>query len=90
MTRPLLALLALFATSQVQALGSTTCHIHPPGSTPQKPIGTIGPFDSVRACETERAQRFGDQGYCHCSADFTPDWRRLEPAPPEAIDTPLI
>ena len=90
MTRALLAALALLATSQVQALGSTTCHIHPPGSTPEEPVGTIGPFDSVRACEEERAQRFGAQGYCHCSADFTPDWRRLEPASPTLPGDPLI
>lgn len=77
--RHALALPLLLASSGAMAIGSTTCHIHPPGSTPDKPVNIVGPFDSVRTCEEERARRFGPEAYCHCSADFTPDWRSLEP-----------
>jgi hypothetical protein len=58
-----------------------SCHIHPPGSTPERPVGIIGPFDSIRACETERLARFGAAGRCHCAADFSPRW--LDPPAPE-------
>jgi hypothetical protein len=65
---------------------SGTCHIHPPGSTPQRPIGLIGPFASVADCERERVRRFGDGGRCHCVADFTPDWLPAEPGTPADDD----
>ncbi|MGB5202489.1 MAG: hypothetical protein WBN68_19195 [Sedimenticolaceae bacterium] len=58
-----------------------SCHIHPPGSTPERPVGIIGPFDSIKACETERHTRFGTAGRCHCAADFSPRW--LDPPAPE-------
>ena len=90
MNRAALGLTLVLAASRTFAVGDTSCHIHPPGSTPQQPVGTIGPFDSVQACEQERARRFGSEGYCHCSADFTPDWRRLEPVPPSPVDIPLL
>jgi len=72
---------ALILQGSALAVGSTSCHLHPPGSTPQSPINIIGPFSSVRECEQQRGQQFGNAGYCHCGADFTPDWKRLEPAP---------
>ncbi|MCB1790782.1 MAG: hypothetical protein KDJ24_10835 [Gammaproteobacteria bacterium] len=57
-----------------------SCHIHPPGSTPEQPFGTVGPFESAAACEQARQQRFGGKGRCHCAADFSPRW--LPPATP--------
>jgi hypothetical protein len=64
------------ALSRSTAFGapSVSCHIHPPGSTPERPFGTIGPFESFQACEKERAMQFGPDGRCHCSADFSPRW----------------
>ena len=76
------------------ALGGTSCHIHPPGSSPQKPLGIIGPYPSVRACEAERLERFGAAGRCHCVADFSP--RRpgenpdSSPAAAPQADRPLL
>lgn len=79
-----LALLAL--TAAVEA--AVSCHIHPPGSTPEAPRGTIGPFAGIAACERERRARFGPEGRCHCAADFSPRW--LEPPPPAGPgDSPL-
>jgi hypothetical protein len=60
----------------------SSCHIHPPGSTPQNPVNTVGPFASPRECETERVRRFGADGRCHCRADFTPRWMPTEPELP--------
>jgi hypothetical protein len=54
--------------------GGVSCHIHPPGSTPERPRDIIGPFDSPKACEDQRAKRFGPEGRCHCAADFSPRW----------------
>lgn len=51
-----------------------SCHIHPPGSTPENPVGIIGPYPSAAACERARAGRLGDAGRCHCVADFSPRW----------------
>jgi hypothetical protein len=58
---------------------SSTCHIHPPGSTPDNPVNIIGPFASVAECETERKRRFSGEGRCHCQADFTPRWYPPDP-----------
>lgn len=68
---------------QTQAAGAAgvSCHIHPPGSTPERPRGTIGPFDSIDRCEQVRRERFGSLGRCHCAADFSPRW--LPPPRPE-------
>lgn len=72
---PLLGLLlALLGGPPVIAAGGVSCHIHPPGSTPERPVGTLGPFDSLAACEEERLRRFGPAGRCHCAADFSPRW----------------
>ena len=89
MRLPLIAVVLLLSSGAI-AVGSTSCHIHPPGSTPQNPVNTVGPFDTVSLCEAERARRFGDQGYCHCSADFTPDWRSLDPGAGKPGDIPLL
>jgi hypothetical protein len=67
-------LLVLLWGAAAVAAGGVSCHIHPPGSTPQRPVGTIGPFDSPQACEDERLRRFGAVGRCHCAADFSPRW----------------
>ncbi len=80
---PGLAGLLLWLSSIATAAGGVSCHIHPPGSTPDNPVGTIGPFESPAACETERARRFGDRARCHCAADFTPRW-----VPPATIPRP--
>jgi hypothetical protein len=66
--------LTLFATPPIPAAGGISCHIHPPGSTPEQPVGIIGPFDSLAACEDARQRRFGPGGRCHCAADFSPRW----------------
>ncbi|MCB1801078.1 MAG: hypothetical protein KDI82_05270 [Gammaproteobacteria bacterium] len=78
----IVAQLAIWAMlfQALPAAASVSCHIHPPGSTPERPRGTIGPFDSVEACEAQRLQQFGDQGRCHCVADFSPRW--VPPADP--------
>jgi hypothetical protein len=60
---------------------AVSCHIHPPGSTAERPVGIIGPFESIKACETERLTRFGAAGRCHCAADFSPRW--IDPPAPE-------
>ena len=70
---------AMLATAE--AVATTRCHIHPPGSTPDEPVGLIGPFASVGECERERALRFGAAGRCHCAADFAPNWMPLDPDP---------
>ena len=67
-------LLVLLTAPAVAAERPTSCHIHPPGSTPQRPAGTIGPYASPAACERERFARFGALGRCHCAADFSPRW----------------
>jgi len=67
-------LLALLYGLPATATGDVSCHIHPPGSTPENPVGTIGPFDSLAACEEARLRRFGPTGRCHCAADFSPRW----------------
>jgi hypothetical protein len=72
-------LVVLLAQAGV-AGAAVSCHIHPPGSTPQRPVGTIGPFASATVCEQARFERFGDLGRCHCAADFSPRW--LPPADP--------
>lgn len=94
MRRPLFTLLpgVLLLGALLQGAGATerltSCHIHPPGSTPENPFGLIGPFDSPAECEQERARRFGPAGRCHCAADFTPRW--LPPAlPQQPGDSPL-
>ena len=74
----------------VVAVGDTSCHIHPSGSTPQEPNGIVGPFGSVGDCEKERTRRFGPESYCHCTADFTPDWRKLEPGPKNPDPSSLL
>ena len=65
-------LAALCLGPATAAFGSVDCHIHPPGSTPAKPVGLIGPFESPAVCERERQRLFGPDGRCHCSADFSP------------------
>lgn len=69
-----LLILALFFTPPLLAAGGISCHIHPPGSTPERPVGVIGPFDSLAVCEETRRHRFGPEGRCHCAADFSPRW----------------
>ena len=67
---------------------AVSCHIHPPGSTPENPVGTIGPYPSPADCERARAERFGDAARCHCAADFSPRW--VPPAtPPRPGDLPF-
>ena len=78
-SRPVGLLLVLGVITQAVAVPSVSCHIHPPGSSPERPRGIIGPFDTIQACERERAARFGAAGRCHCAADFSPRWL----APPE-------
>ncbi len=73
-----LLLLGLWPLGTVQAK-DTSCHIHPPGSTPDNPVDIIGPFASVGECERERRRRLGALGRCHCRADFTPRWYPSEP-----------
>jgi len=72
--------LALLCSLPAFAAGPVSCHIHPPGSTPERPVGTIGPFPSPAACEQARFERFGDTARCHCAADFSPRW--VPPAAP--------
>jgi hypothetical protein len=67
---------------------SVSCHIHPPGSTPENPRNTIGPFDSPAECERALAERFGGLGRCHCAADFSPRWVPL-PNEPRPGDSPF-
>ena len=74
-----LSLFFLLASEVHARPGSSSCHIHPPGSTPQNPVNIIGPFASVADCETERQRRFPGQGRCHCQADFTPRWYPMDP-----------
>ena len=64
----------------------TSCHIHPPGSTPDNPVDIIGPYASVGECERERRRRLGALGRCHCRADFTPGWYPSEPIGRPASD----
>ena len=77
----LVGLSLLFVAVSIANAGprSSACHIHPPGSTPQKPIKIIGPFASLADCETERRRRFPGAGRCHCRADFTPLWYPADP-----------
>ena len=73
------------------AADQTSCHIHPPGSTPEQPLDIVGPFPSLRNCEQQRLVRFGETGRCHCSADFSPRWyRNLYVEPPVAEEAPLL
>jgi len=75
-----LGLLLMAGGSVLQAESrSSSCHIHPPGSTPQDPVNIVGPFASVAECETERRRRFRGMGRCHCQADFTPRWYPTDP-----------
>ena len=74
-----LALLLLLAPGLAWAAGGTSCHIHPPGSTPDNPVNIVGPYDSIQACEAARQRLFGPGARCHCTADFTPRWRQPEP-----------
>ena len=74
-----LSLLLLAGSALHAESRSTSCHIHPPGSTPQNPVNIIGPFASVAECETERQRRFLGEGRCHCQADFTPSWYPEDP-----------
>jgi hypothetical protein len=69
----LIASVLVLQTGLAVAAG-VSCHIHPPGSTPERPRGTIGPFDGVDRCEQVRWERFGNLGRCHCAADFSPRW----------------
>ena len=62
---------------------SSTCHIHPPGSTPRNPVNIIGPIASLAECEAERQRRFPGEGRCHCQADFTPRWYPIDPTADE-------
>lgn len=83
-----LAVLALLPLGAAQAK-DTSCHIHPPGSTPNNPVDIIGPFPTVGECERERKRRLGALGRCHCRADFTPRWyprESVDPAPREPSD----
>ncbi|WP_125931855.1 hypothetical protein [Thiosocius teredinicola] len=68
----------LAAAPPLAATEGVTCHIHPPGSTPERPVNIIGPYATVDACEQARAERFGPEGRCHCVSDFSPRW--LPPA----------
>lgn len=82
----------LVLTLPLPALAEVSCHIHPPGSTPDNPVNIVGPYDSVAACEQARLEQFGPMARCHCSADFSPAWR-LPPQPepaPGAPPTPMI
>jgi len=83
-------MLLLVSPAVTLAFSGTSCHIHPPGSTPQNPVNTVGPFDSVSECEQERSRQFGTAGYCHCSADFTPNWQRLDPGSDPVSPQPLM
>jgi hypothetical protein len=67
-------MLALASLAPPLAAQGISCHIHPPGSTPERPRNTVGPFDSVAGCEHQRVTRFGAAGRCHCAADFSPSW----------------
>lgn len=81
-TRQVIVLLCSLGASSSAGARETSCHIHPPGSSPENPVGTIGPFASAAECETERVRRLGAQGRCHCRADFTPRWLpREQPGP---------
>jgi hypothetical protein len=75
------ALIVLVLLARSTFAAGVSCHIHPPGSTPEQPRGTIGPFDSLTHCEQIRQERFGSLGRCHCAADFSPRW--LPPADPQ-------
>jgi hypothetical protein len=77
------AVLCLLLSSAGQAADGISCHIHPPGSTPERPRGIIGPFPSTTACEQARRDRFGSVGRCHCIADFSPRW-----VPPAQLPMP--
>lgn len=84
MRRPGLFLgLVLFSLGSSAHAGE--CHIHPPGSTPAEPRGTIGPLPTLRVCEQERERRFGTLGRCHCVADFTPRWVPRESPPMDPL-----
>lgn len=68
------ALLAQAWVAPSLAAQGVSCHIHPPGSTPERPRNTVGPFAGTAECERERLARFGATGRCHCAADFSPRW----------------
>lgn len=82
------ALILLLLTGAATAAGPVSCHIHPPGSTPENPVNLIGPFDGYADCERERQRRFGAAGRCHCAADFSPRWL-LPEIPSRPGDSPL-
>jgi hypothetical protein len=86
LARAFTASLALGAAAATWA--AVTCHIHPPGSTPERPRGLVGPFASARVCEAERQRLFGGAGRCHCVADFAPEWLP-PPAPERPGESPL-
>jgi hypothetical protein len=75
--------LLLFCTPPLFA-ADLTCHIHPPGvDLASDPAAFIGPFQGRSRCETQRRQRFGPDGRCHCSFVDGSPWRRFgEPAFP--------
>jgi hypothetical protein len=76
----------------VAAAPAARCHIHPPAdektaaiaTAPKGGVATIGPFDSIAACEAERRRLFGAGGRCHCAAGFTPGWIGPVPSQPPA------
>ena len=49
-----------------------SCHIHPPAELVERgeAPATIGPFGDNARCETERSERYGSDGRCHCTASF--------------------
>ena len=40
-------LLGMLFSHAALGAGGVSCHIHPPGSTPEHPRAIIGPFDSL-------------------------------------------
>ena len=87
-TSSLLGCLLLGAALPAGAASPVSCHIHPPGSTPERPVNIVGPFDSYRECEQAREARFGAEGRCHCAADFSPRWLD-QPRPRRPGESPL-
>jgi hypothetical protein len=87
---------ALLLAISAAAAPAARCHIHPPADETAATamasnggVATIGPFDSIAACEAERHQLFGAGGRCHCAAGFTPGWIGPVPdRPPAPGDLP--
>lgn len=45
------------------------CHLHPPRTNTNDTPAIIGPFANQAECERENAERFHNQGRCHCQLD---------------------